>query len=177
MSHGRNIAGHEVQAHRDDASHTRIFYPSPFHLQGHLSSWQGRKSTAHFGKMEKTFQFHRGWLGVLGMQAVRCGARLEHVPLAFSLSLLPSPSHSTQQTPPGAFGRSLISEHCPLICSLQPGLLHGVLAGDLQLLAAAPICCWQWELAGPCPSPCAAAQPGQGSLLLLEPAQHCRKPG
>lgn len=73
--------------------------------------------------MEKTLQFHPGWLCVLGMQAVSAVARLEHVPLAFSLSLLLSPSHSMQQTPPGAptFGRSLISEHSPLICSLQPG--------------------------------------------------------
>lgn len=140
------------------------FCPSPFPLQGHLSSWQGRKNTAHFGKMEKTLQFHPGWLCVLGMQAVSAIVRLEHVPLAFSLSLLLSPSHSMQQTPPGAptFGRSLISEHSSLICSLQPGCAARSAGwGSAAAGSSSHLLLGKWELAGPSSQPCAAAQPGQ----------------
>lgn len=63
MTHGNNIAGDEIQAHRDDASCIQIFYPSPCPLQGHFRSWQGRKNTGHFRKMEKTLQLP-SWLAV-----------------------------------------------------------------------------------------------------------------
>lgn len=104
------------------------------------------------------------------MQAVRSGARLEHVPVAFSLSLLPSLSHSTQQTPPGApaFGRSLISEHSPLICSLQPGrAARSADWGPAAAGSSSHLLLGSGSSLDPAPIPCAAAWPGHRDPCCL----------
>lgn len=110
------------------------------------------------------------------MQAVRSGARLEHVPLAFSLSLLPCPSRSTRQTPPGApaFGGALSQSTLPLSAAFSLAVLHGVLTGDPQLLAAAPESSQLWTLL---PAPVQLHSQGRGIPAALGASPALRKPG
>lgn len=110
------------------------------------------------------------------MQAVQSGARLEHVPLAFSLSLLPCPSRSTRQTPPGApaFGGALSQSTLPLSAAFSLAVLHGVLTGDPQLLAAVPESSQLWTLL---PAPVQLHSQGRGIPAALGASPALRKPG
>lgn len=100
----------------------RFFTPLLALFKVILGAGREGRTQATLGRQKKPFSCHPGLLWVLGMQTIRSGARLEQVPLAFTLSL-PPPflRHRMLQAPTGdgSLKRNLITKHSPLICSLQ----------------------------------------------------------